>query len=813
MKKLLSVILAVILLFSAMPMANMGFENLFAIDANAVYVSDKNNKYTDDYVYQIIDWDWGGIETGVTIVKYMGDAEEVIVPETIAGLPVVSMCDYAFSPLYREPYEGKNGTYEYFNNEAAINIRKIVLPDTVGIIEWYAFAGCKNLEEVTMPSALGLLAGYAFQDTKVKKLDINSNYGLQIYNEAFALSEIEELSIKSQSQDSMGLELMGLENDSIKKITIDAPEADVSFEGSTAIEELIFENSVAEFNSFGITKSKPQTIVFKSTFPNNMYGAFARRSYIYAKDDETGTVTFYLPGENDIIYDEESMFSYYINNKGQAVITDYNNVLSEEENIVVPDTLGGAPVVEIGSFTFQATKADSVTISDTVEKIASDAFWDARIPYVYSGKNVKIIGHSAFRDSRLIDIELPKNLEKIEAYAFYGCEYLEAIVIPEKITKIDSFTFFNCPLLTSVTAKGVVEIGEEAFSNDYFNGSEALVNVEFSDDLHTIGDFAFADCRGLADIGVSGEKIKSLGMGAFMETAITSFTFSDELKEIPKNAFKNCKLLAEIKLSESIETIGAEAFRGCTMLDEITFGSNVTAINTKAFQDCTALTKAVIPPSVTYIGDAAFSGCSNLTIYCVKDSIAHKYALDYNRPFVLKEGEAMPHVFGEWKNTVEPTLKEDGIKVRTCTICGETEEAVALKKDILVTLTDTEGTVIREIYISGDSTEITFNMVSDGEYTITVERENYATRKYTVITTEEDDLTVSTSFSLNLVGDIDGDGKVNMVDVARVNAAAKGISALEGYASDCADVNGDGKINMIDVAAMNAHAKGITALW
>ncbi len=813
MKKLLSVILAFVMVFSVVSVAETGIKIPFSIDAEAVYVSDRNNKYTDDYVYQIIDWDWGGIEKGVTIVKYMGEAEEVIVPETIAGLPVVSMCDYAFSPLYREPYESSNGSYEYFNNESAINIRKIVLPDTVGIIEWYAFAGCKNLEEVNMPSEVGLIAGYAFQDTKVKKLDINSIYGLQIYHEAFALSEIEELSIKSQAQDSMGLELMGLENDSIKKITIDAPDADVSFEGSTAIEELIFENSVAEFNSWGVTDSRPQTVVFKSSFPDAMYGRMRERSYLYAKDDETGTVTFYQPGENEIIYDEESKFRYYINNKGQAVTTDYNNA-DKNKNIVVPETLGGAPVAEIGSLTFRSTNTETITISDSVEKIGSLAFYNSFVSTVYLGENVKTIGHSAFYGCNwLKNISLNENLERIEAYAFYECEALTEIVIPEKVTKIDDFTFFDCSLLSGVTAKGVVEIGEEAFSNSYVNGLGSLVNVRFSDALHTVGDYAFADCRGLADIGVSGEKIKSLGMGAFMETAITSFTFSDELKEIPKNAFKNCKLLAEIKLSESIETIGAEAFRGCTMLDEITFGSNVTAINTKAFQDCTALTKAVIPPSVTYIGDAAFSGCSNLTIYCVKDSIAHKYALDYNRPFVLKEGEAMPHVFGEWKNTVEPTLKEDGIKVRTCTICGETEEAVALKKDILVTLTDTEGTVIREIYISGDSTEITFNMVSDGEYTITVERENYATRKYTVITTEEDDLTVSTSFSLNLVGDINGDGKVNMVDVARVNAAAKGISALEGYASDCADVNGDGKINMIDVAAMNAHAKGITALW
>ncbi len=808
MKKLLSVILALVMVLAVVPLGKTGIKIPFSIDTKAIYVSDKNNKYTDDYVYQIIEWDWDGIETGVNVVKYMGDAEEVVVPETIAGLPVVSMCDYAFSPLYREPYESDNRTYEYFNNEAAINIRKIVLPDTVGAIDWYAFAGCKNLEEVTMPSSLGMLAGYAFQDTKVKKLDINSNYEIQIYNEAFALSDIEELSIKAQ-----GLELMGLENDSIKKLTVDAPDADVSFYGSTTLEELIFENSVAVFDSWGNTKSKPQTVVFKSTFPDAMYGRMRERSYIYAKDDVSGTVTFYQPGEDEIMYDEESKFRYYINNKGQAVTTDYNNT-DKDENIVVPETLGGAPVVEIGSLTFRSENAETITISDSVEKIGSLAFYSSRVSSVYFGKNVKTIGESAFYEcSHLKNISLNENLERIEAYAFYKCEALTDIVIPEKVTKIDDFTFFDCALLSSVTAKGVVEIGEEAFSNTYWEGLGSLVDVEFSEDLHTVGDFAFADSRGLADIGVSGEKIKNLGMGAFTETAITSFTFSDELKEIPKSAFKNCKSLAEITLSESIEAIGTDAFRGCTMLEEVVIGSNVTSIVTQAFRDCTALTKVVIPPSVTYIADSAFSGCSNLTIYCVKDSIAHKYALESNRPFVLKEGEAMPHVFGEWKNIVEPTQTEDGLKERTCTICGEKEEAVALKKDIRVTLTDTEGTVIRQQYISGDSTEIIFRMVFDGEYTVTVERENYATRKYTVITTEEDNLTVSTSFSLNFIGDINGDGKVNTLDVAQANAHAKGVTSLSDYGFSCADANGDGKVNTLDVARMNAHAKNISTLW
>ena len=67
--------------------------------------------------------------------------------------------------------------------------------------------------------------------------------------------------------------------------------------------------------------------------------------------------------------------------------------------------------------------------------------------------------------------------------------------------------------------------------------------------------------------------------------------------------------------------------------------------------------------------------------------------------------------------------------------------------------------------------------------------------------------------NLNFIGDINGDGKVNTLDVAQANAHAKGVASLSDYEFSCADANGDGKVNTLDVARMNAHAKNIITLW
>ena len=172
--------------------------------------------------------------------------------------------------------------------------------------------------------------------------------------------------------------------------------------------------------------------------------------------------------------------------------------------------------------------------------------------------------------------------------------------------------------------------------------------------------------------------------------------------------------------------------------------------------------------------------------------------------------EATGHKFGVWEIVTVATMTEDGIKKRTCSYCDEEETIRIPKTGITVTVTDADGNVIKEEVISGDMTEISFDDIADGEYTVTVSKETYATREYTVVAT---DGTASVEFKLNKTGDMNGDGKINAVDVARANAHAKGASALSGYDLACVDVNGDGKVNAIDVALINAHSKGTKALW
>ena len=75
---------------------------------------------------------------------------------------------------------------------------------------------------------------------------------------------------------------------------------------------------------------------------------------------------------------------------------------------------------------------------------------------------------------------------------------------------------------------------------------------------------------------------------------------------------------------------------------------------------------------------------------------------------------------------------------------------------------------------------------------------------------------ITLDLKIHQIGDINGDGIVDIADYSKVLAHAKsptGTDALTGYAFECGDVNEDGKINIADYLKVLAQAKGKHTLW
>ena len=109
---------------------------------------------------------------------------------------------------------------------------------------------------------------------------------------------------------------------------------------------------------------------------------------------------------------------------------------------------------------------------------------------------------------------------------------------------------------------------------------------------------------------------------------------------------------------------------------------------------------------------------------------------------------------------------------------------------------------------SGKTGNYALENVAAGTYTLKVSKLNHVTREYTI--TVEADLTQDVK--IHLVGDVDGNGKINVGDVSKINSHIKSGTLTDEYMILCANVNG-GKLNMGDVSSIYAHIKGTKKLY
>ena len=100
--------------------------------------------------------------------------------------------------------------------------------------------------------------------------------------------------------------------------------------------------------------------------------------------------------------------------------------------------------------------------------------------------------------------------------------------------------------------------------------------------------------------------------------------------------------------------------------------------------------------------------------------------------------------------------------------------------------------------------------VMTGKYTLIISKKNHVTRTYKV---SVDDKDIVQDLKIHLIGDINGDGKITISDVAKTTSHIRGKVLLEDYDFAVADINGDGKVTVSDKAKINAHMRGKSSLW
>lgn len=305
-------------------------------------------------------------------------------------------------------------------------------------------------------------------------------------------------------------------------------------------------------------------------------------------DNSNGDGGFNVPEK--IISDEtiftEGVFNYAVYDDETAIITEHTG---GETEIVIPDTLGGYPVVAIGAGAFYENEiATSVKL----------------------GANVEIIGSSAFGECiELKNIEIPKTVWAIYPDAFTGTPWYDSLTKDEFVIVGDSVLLKYNGTDTTVVIPNTVK-----HLSSVFMGNETIKDVTVPDSVYTIG------------------------AAAFSSSSVSRVMLGNNVVMLDDSAFAYCYDLHYINMPDSLKIIGPNAFVSCTGLNYLKIGKNVETIGTYAFYRASQFSYLYLPKSIKTIESMAFEDCNYLNYIYYEGSEADFEALGVsaNNPKLLE---------------------------------------------------------------------------------------------------------------------------------------------------------------------------------
>lgn len=273
-------------------------------------------KTSGDYEYEVR-------EDGTAAITYFFnlDATDITIPSVIDGYTVSRIGDHAFSEeqLIRVVIPNTVTSIGYFAFGDCVFLTDVKIPDSVTSIESYAFTNCSNLKNITIPNGIKSIEGHTFSWSGLTSINIPDSVvqiGFMAFRGCTSLTNVTIPNSVTTISNSAFMECNNLTNitipDSVKIIE------DFAFIDCTALKSIVIPDSVA-------------------TIGNSAFGYFTRIA-----DDGVNFESEKIPGFKIYGY-KGTAAETYANENGFEFI-DLNEVtdkdtgisVSSKENDVIP---------------------------------------------------------------------------------------------------------------------------------------------------------------------------------------------------------------------------------------------------------------------------------------------------------------------------------------------------------------------------------------------------------------------------------------------------------------------------------------------
>lgn len=258
---------------------------------------------------------------------------------------------------------------------------------------------------------------------------------------------------------------------------------------------------------------------------------------------------------------------------------------------------------------YTAIPVDELIIPEGITRI-SCSFKEIKAHKIIFPEGVEIIESNSFENNKYLEsVVLPTSLHTIGEKVFMECTNLSDVNFKNlyNLKSIGRSAFKETKLTEVVLPDSVNYCGRECFMQ-----IPTLKKMIIGKGLRTIPS-SFCDCIEmdpeedfLTELFIP-ETVKYIDSRAFSHGRFFEVKLPDGLERIGEQAFSNCINLKKVLIPAKIKVLSEGTFWGCSNLGSISLPQGLEEIERDSFNGCISLNLVVIPSKVKYIEENVFT--------------------------------------------------------------------------------------------------------------------------------------------------------------------------------------------------------------
>ena len=234
--------------------------------------------------------------------------------------------------------------------------------------------------------------------------------------------------------------------------------------------------------------------------------------------------------------------------------------------------------------------------TNKVSSISSNAFSGLNLEKLHLGDEINnIVDNNLFQNLTINKLFIGKALMLKSLTNQYKHTKINDVILKDSLISVPNEAFSNMLTLKNVTlSDNIKTIGDYAFANT------SLQNIDLKN-VEELKDYSFANTK-LANIDL--KNVEELGSSIFKGLNFSEMTLSDSIENAVNDALAGL-VIRKLKIGKALNLF-ANQLRN-TNLSEVEFLNSISKIPKNAFEGVSTLNKVTLSDSINEIDDYAFS--------------------------------------------------------------------------------------------------------------------------------------------------------------------------------------------------------------